>query len=106
MRRAGALPGTCGATRQFDGVRLLRCMVPAPLAQHEGDWKGMKKSSASRRTEPAIRQPPTPDSTLYDDIEAAWLAQRPDLDLAAACTLLRLERVNQLHELRLQDIAK
>jgi len=81
-------------------------MVPAPLAQDEGDWKGMKKSSVSRRAEAAIKQPPTPDSTLYDDIEAAWLAQRPDLDLAAACTLLRLERVNQLHEMRLQDIAK
>lgn len=67
----------------------------------------MKKSSVSRRAEPAIKQPPTPDSsTLYDDIEAAWLEQRPDLDLATACTLLRLERVNQLHEMRLQEIAK
>lgn len=45
------------------------------------------------------------DSSLYDDIEAAWLEQRPDLDLAAACTLLRLERVNQLHERRLQEIS-
>ncbi|QOZ25103.1 MarR family winged helix-turn-helix transcriptional regulator [Bradyrhizobium sp. CCBAU 51753] len=66
----------------------------------------MKKSSASRRADPAIKQPATPDSTLYDDIEAAWLEQRPDLDLATACTLLRLERVNQLHEMRLQEISK
>jgi DNA-binding MarR family transcriptional regulator len=45
-------------------------------------------------------------AALYDDIEAAWLAQRPDLDLAVACTLLRLERVNQLHEMRVQEISK
>ncbi|WP_407158283.1 MarR family winged helix-turn-helix transcriptional regulator [Bradyrhizobium sp. STM 3557] len=60
----------------------------------------------SRRAEPATKKPPEPDSTLYDDIEAAWLKQRPDLDLAAACTLLRLERVNRLHEIRLQEISK
>ncbi|MCK1419744.1 MULTISPECIES: MarR family transcriptional regulator [unclassified Bradyrhizobium] len=46
------------------------------------------------------------ESGLYDDIEAAWLEQRPDLDLAAACTLLRLERVSLLHEIRLQEISK
>ena len=81
-------------------------LMSAKLARGEGDWKGMKKSSVSHRVEPAIKQSPSPDSTLYDDIEAAWLEQRPDLDLAAACTLLRLERVNQLHEMRLQGIAK
>jgi DNA-binding MarR family transcriptional regulator len=43
--------------------------------------------------------------TIYDDIESGWLAQRPDLDLAMACTLLRLERVNQLHEMRVQAIS-
>jgi DNA-binding MarR family transcriptional regulator len=46
------------------------------------------------------------ESGLYDDIEAAWLEQRPDLDLAAACTLLRLEHVSLLHEIRLQEISK
>jgi DNA-binding MarR family transcriptional regulator len=45
-------------------------------------------------------------ATLYDDIEAAWLQQRPDLDMAMACTLLRMERVNQLHEMRVQAISK
>jgi DNA-binding MarR family transcriptional regulator len=43
--------------------------------------------------------------TIYDDIESGWLTQRPDLDLAMACTLLRLERVNQLHEMRVQAIS-
>lgn len=45
-------------------------------------------------------------ATLYDDIEAAWLQQRPDLDLATACTLLRMERVNQLDEMRVQALSK
>ena len=65
----------------------------------------MKKKSVSRGAETATKQAPKPDS-LYDDIEAAWLEQRPDLDMATACTLLRLERVNQLHEMRLQEISK
>lgn len=33
------------------------------------------------------------------------LQPRPDLDMAMACTLLRLERVNQLHEMRVQEIS-
>ena len=66
----------------------------------------MTKKSVSRGAEPITRQAPRHDSSLYDDIEAAWLEQRPDLDLTAALTLLRLERVNQLHEKRLQDISK
>lgn len=45
-------------------------------------------------------------ATLYDDVEAAWLQQRPDLDMTMACTLLRLERVNQLHEMRVQALSK
>jgi DNA-binding MarR family transcriptional regulator len=65
----------------------------------------MNKKSVSRGAETATKQAPKPDS-LYDDIEAAWLEQRPDLDMATACTLLRLERVNQLHEKRLQEISK
>jgi DNA-binding MarR family transcriptional regulator len=64
----------------------------------------MRKKTVSRGAETATKQAPKPDSTLYDDIEAAWLEQRPDLDMA--CTLLRLERVNQLHEMRLQEISK
>ncbi len=66
----------------------------------------MTKKSVSRGAGPVTKQAPKHDSSLYDDIEAAWLEQRPDLDLTAALTLLRLERVNQLHEKRLQDISK
>ena len=66
----------------------------------------MRKKNVSRAAETATRQAKKPDSSLYDDIEAAWLEQRPDLDMATACTLLRLERVNQLHEMRLQEISK
>ena len=67
----------------------------------------MKRKSASRDAAIVGKEQPKPDNTaLYDDIEAAWRAQRPDLDLAMACTLLRLERVNQFHELRLQEISK
>src|SRR5580698_1533265 len=65
----------------------------------------MRNKSVSRVGEAAAKQAPTPES-LYDDIEDAWLEQRPDLDMATACTLLRLERVNQLHEKRLQEISK
>jgi DNA-binding MarR family transcriptional regulator len=67
----------------------------------------MKRKSASREVVTAGNESPEPDTAnLYDDIEAAWLQQRPDLDLAVACTLLRLERVNQLHEMRVQEISK
>jgi DNA-binding MarR family transcriptional regulator len=66
----------------------------------------MKKKSVLRGAGTVAKKAPKPDSTLYDDIEAAWLEQRPDLDLAMACTLLRLERVNQFHEMRLQEISK
>ncbi|MFB9262668.1 MarR family winged helix-turn-helix transcriptional regulator [Bradyrhizobium erythrophlei] len=66
----------------------------------------MGKKSVSRGAVPVGKPTSRPDSSLYDDIEAAWLEQRPDLDLATACTLLRLERVNQLHEMRLQEISK
>ncbi|MEH2512697.1 DNA-binding MarR family transcriptional regulator [Nitrobacteraceae bacterium AZCC 1564] len=44
--------------------------------------------------------------TIYDDIEAAWLTERPDLDLRVACTLLRMERANLMHEARVQAISK
>src|SRR6202000_1024656 len=47
-----------------------------------------------------------PFSALYDNVEAAWLAERPDLDLRLACTLLRMERANQLHEKRVETISK
>jgi hypothetical protein len=40
------------------------------------------------------------------DIEAAWLQQRPDLDMAMACTPLRTERVNQLQEMRVHALSK
>jgi DNA-binding MarR family transcriptional regulator len=67
----------------------------------------MKKKSAPRDAATVGREPPgANNSNLYDDIEAAWHQQRPDLDLAMACTLLRLERVNQLHEMRVQEISK
>lgn len=59
-----------------------------------------KKSATSADTGPVAQD------ALYDDIETAWQQQRPDLDLAMACTLLRLERVNQLHEMRVQGISE
>lgn len=43
---------------------------------------------------------------IYDDIESTWSRLRPDLDMTMVCTLLRLERVNQLHEMRVQAISK
>ncbi len=43
---------------------------------------------------------------IYDDIESAWLIERPDLDLKAACTLLRMERAALMHEARVQTISK
>ncbi|MBR0740689.1 MarR family transcriptional regulator [Bradyrhizobium liaoningense] len=66
----------------------------------------MRKKNAPRVAAPVGKAVSKQDNGLYDDIEAAWLEQRPDLDLAAACTLLRLERANQLHEVRLQEISK
>jgi DNA-binding MarR family transcriptional regulator len=59
-----------------------------------------KKSAASADAGPVAQD------ALYDDIETAWQQQRPDLDLAMACTLLRLERVNQFHEMRVQKISE
>jgi DNA-binding MarR family transcriptional regulator len=64
----------------------------------------MVRRNTARKTAGAISE--TSMATLYDDIEAAWLQQRPDLDMAMACTLLRLERVNQLHEMRVQALSK
>jgi len=66
----------------------------------------MAKRSVSRDAAGIVRQPERSTATLYDDIEEAWLQQRPDLDMAMACTLLRLERVNQLHEMRVQELSK
>ncbi|MBR0816604.1 MarR family winged helix-turn-helix transcriptional regulator [Bradyrhizobium liaoningense] len=66
----------------------------------------MRKKNVPGGAMPVGRAASKLDNGLYDDIEAAWLEQRPDLDLAAACTLLRLERANQLHEVRLQEISK
>jgi DNA-binding MarR family transcriptional regulator len=61
----------------------------------------MKKSNAGSKAT-AGRKP----DAIYDDIESAWLTERPDLDLAVACTLLRMERANHLHEARVQAISK
>jgi DNA-binding MarR family transcriptional regulator len=66
----------------------------------------MAKRSVSRTVVGIARESEKSMATLYDDIEAAWLQQRPDLDVAMACTLLRMERVNQLHEMRVQAISK
>jgi DNA-binding MarR family transcriptional regulator len=64
----------------------------------------MAKKSAARNST-RVAETTSEGTSLYDDIEAAWLEQRPDLDMAMACTLLRLERVNQLHEMRVQEIS-
>lgn len=61
----------------------------------------MKKSNAGSKVA-AGRKP----DAIYDDIESAWLTERPDLNLAVACTLLRMERANHLHEARVQAISK
>lgn len=66
----------------------------------------MSKKNAARGGNASRMEPVDPIGAIYDDIESAWLAQRPDLDMAMACTLLRLERVNQLHEMRVQAISK
>src|SRR5689334_22887624 len=81
------------------------------MMQDQWGRAGMRKKSVSRGAEAVTKQAPKADSMkadsiLYDDIEAAWLEQRPDLDLAMACTLLRMERVNQLHEMRVQELSK
>jgi DNA-binding MarR family transcriptional regulator len=66
----------------------------------------MAKRRVSRKVVGIARESEKSMAPLYDDIEAAWLQQRPDLDMAMACTLLRMERVNQLHEMRVQAISK
>jgi DNA-binding MarR family transcriptional regulator len=43
---------------------------------------------------------------LYDNIEASWARERPDLNLGTACTMLRLEGANHLHQVRVQAISK
>jgi DNA-binding MarR family transcriptional regulator len=45
-------------------------------------------------------------SSPLDDFELAWRVERPDLDLAMAATLLRMERANHLREARFGAIAK
>jgi DNA-binding MarR family transcriptional regulator len=64
----------------------------------------MTRKSAARHST-RIADTTSEGTSLYDDIESAWLEQRPDLDMAMACTLLRLERVNQFHEIRVQEIS-
>lgn len=64
----------------------------------------MSRKSAARNSSRAA-ETVAESNTLYEDIESAWLEPRPDLDMAMACTLLRLERVNQLHEMRVQEIS-
>lgn len=64
----------------------------------------MNNKSAARKSARVAETRPE-GITLYDDIESAWQEQRPDLDMAMACTLLRLERVNQLHVMRVQAIS-
>lgn len=61
------------------------------------------KTTNGRRTAPARQRG---KETIYDDIEAAWLIQRPDLDLKPACTLLRMERASLMHGARVQAISK
>jgi DNA-binding MarR family transcriptional regulator len=65
----------------------------------------MKETIAPRHAAHRGKEPVATTHALYDDIEAAWRQQRPDLELAMACTLLRLERVNLLHERRVQEIS-
>jgi DNA-binding MarR family transcriptional regulator len=66
----------------------------------------MSKKNAARRVTAGRVEADDPISAIYDDIESAWSRLRPDLDMTMVCTLLRLERVNQLHEMRVQAISK
>lgn len=66
----------------------------------------MKKTTGRR---PASAEQPARRrgrETIYDDIESAWLIERPDLDLKIACTLLRMERANLMHVARVQAISQ
>lgn len=93
------------AGRHFK-VMVLNSLDIIVRAGFQRGMQRMRKESGSRGAATASKEPAGPDNSLYDDIEAAWLQQRPDLDMATACTLLRLERVNQLHEMRVQEISK
>jgi DNA-binding MarR family transcriptional regulator len=95
------LPGTAGRHRNIEMIDL------DPMDRRlKGKSRPMAKRHVSRDVAGVAKEPGKPVATLYDDIEAAWLQQRPDLDMAMACTLLRLERVNQLHEMRVQAISR
>lgn len=66
----------------------------------------MKRTNGRRAASAEQPVPRRGKETIYDDIEAAWLIERPDLDLKVACTLLRMERANLMHEARVQVISK
>jgi DNA-binding MarR family transcriptional regulator len=66
----------------------------------------MTKSGARRILSKAAAVKPIEGGSVYDTIEAAWSEQRPDLDLALVCTLLRLDGVNQQQKSRVEEISK
>lgn len=83
--------------------------VNATCRRH-GAWRrGVRKMSKKNAvSQAAAGRVEVGDSVgaIYDDIESTWSRLRPDLDMTMVCTLLRLERVNQLHEMRVQAISK
>jgi DNA-binding MarR family transcriptional regulator len=66
----------------------------------------MKKDSSGRKSAIAAASRSQQGGKILDDIESAWLTERPDLDLAMAAMLLRMERANYLHEARVHTISK
>ncbi|WP_424629768.1 MarR family winged helix-turn-helix transcriptional regulator [Bradyrhizobium sp. SYSU BS000235] len=66
----------------------------------------MKKTNGSRAASAEQSARRRGREKIHDDIEAAWLIERPDLDLKVACTLLRMARANLMHEARVQAISK
>jgi DNA-binding MarR family transcriptional regulator len=64
----------------------------------------MKTDNSGRNTAASRAQP---GNILLDDIESAWLRERPDLDLSINGTLLRIERIaDYIQKGRLHGISR
>lgn len=67
----------------------------------------MKKDSSGGKAANAGASRARRGNMLLDDIESAWLRERPDLDLSINGTLLRIERIaTYMQEARLHGVAK
>jgi DNA-binding MarR family transcriptional regulator len=82
-------------------------MLPVDVTERDDEGcEKMSKKNAVSQTAAARVEAGDSIGAIYDDIESTWSRLRPDLDLTMVCTLLRLERVNQLHEMRVRAISK